>query len=601
MSRIRILPESLANRIAAGEVVERPASVVKEFVENSIDAGAAHVSVQIEGGGTRLIRVLDDGEGMDQDDILLSLERHATSKLTDEGQLSAIATLGFRGEALPSIASVSRMTITSRPAGAELGARVEIRHGRVLKVHEMGCAKGTVLEVRDLFGNMPARKKFLKTAPTELAHIEEVVKNYALAYPRIGFVYQVDEREVFSVSAMADDLEARVRAVGGRRAANAPLVRLDEAADGVRVHGYLVPPDEMLATAGRLRLFVNGRVIRERMVVHALAEGLRGFLMKGARPAGALFIEVPPASVDVNVHPTKQEVRFQRPTLVHQLVSLAAREGMMRYQRALQDELFVVPAPKVRRPDPSSPPVVSASVEEPPSTWAQPELAFAPLTSREPAPAAKPVASAPVPAAAPAAVPAGCPVGSDALRPIGQLLGTYILCEGEEGLVVIDQHAAHERLLFEEMKRQYAAGAVARQALLFPKVIECDREEKRLLARFAAEISALGVDIEPFGGDSYVVKAVPAIVGHLAAEVIVRDILTQLESGGSGAGSKTEAVLAGMACKAAIKGGQSLQPEEISALLRRMREAEIFSHCPHGRPVVKQFTVTDIKRWFHRG
>ncbi len=463
----------------------------------------------------------------------------------------------------------------------------------------MGCAKGTVMEVRDLFGNMPARKKFLKTASTELAHIEEVVKNYALAYPLLGFSYQVDEREVFSLPAMADDLEARVRAVGGRRAANAPLVRLDEAADGVRVHGYLVPPDEMVGAAGRLRIFVNGRVIRERMVVHALAEGLRGFLMKGARPAGALFIEAPPESVDVNVHPTKQEVRFQRPTLVQQLISLAAREGMARYQRALQEELFVVPPPRMRRPEPSSPLPGPASVAAPASTWAQAELTFAPPASREPEPALG--AAACPPASEPSVPPPACSVDADALRPIGQLLGTYILCEGEEGLVVIDQHAAHERLLFEEMKRQYAAGAVARQTLLFPGVIECDREEKRLLDRFAVEISALGVDIEPFGGDSYVVKAVPAIVAQLAAEVIVRDILAQLESGGGGAGSRTEAVLASMACKAAIKGGQTLQPEEITALLRRMREAEIFSHCPHGRPVVKRFTVSDIKRWFHRG
>ncbi|MDH3393528.1 MAG: DNA mismatch repair endonuclease MutL, partial [Desulfobulbaceae bacterium] len=207
MSRIKILPESLANRIAAGEVIERPASVVKEFVENAIDADAGHVSVQVEGGGTRLIRVIDDGCGMDQDDILLSLERHATSKLTDEEQLAAITTLGFRGEALPSIASVSRMSITSRPVSADLGSRVEIRHGRVNKVHEMGCAQGTVMEVRDLFGNMPARKKFLKTVQTELAHIEDVVKNYSLAYPKVGFAYQVNGREVFSCPAVVDDLE----------------------------------------------------------------------------------------------------------------------------------------------------------------------------------------------------------------------------------------------------------------------------------------------------------------------------------------------------------------------------------------------------------
>ncbi len=615
MSIIKILPESLANRIAAGEVIERPASVVKEFVENSIDAQASHISVQIEGGGTRLIRVIDDGAGMDQDDILLSLERHATSKLTDAEQLSAISTLGFRGEAMPSIASVSRMIITSRLAGADLGARVEIRHGRVVKVHEMGCAKGTVMEVRDLFGNMPARKKFLKTVQTELSHIEEVVRNYSLAYPQLGFTYQVNDREIFNLPAVVDDLEARVRAGGGRRTANTPLVRLCEESDGMKVEGYLVSPDEMIGAAGRLRLFVNGRVVRDRMIVHALAEGLRGFLMKGARPVGALFVKVPPESVDVNVHPTKQEIRFHRPTAVHQLVSLAARQGMGGYQQALQEDLFVVPEPVkplVTVPSSSRPETLLAPKEG----WAQVELPLPPFKSCEPQtssvlgqrPSPKPVPEAGLSVAqgaetvvATSPEPCQSQAASGSLQPIGQLLNTYILCESEDGLIVIDQHAAHERLLYEEMKKHYEAGAVARQTLLFPKVIECDVEELRLLERFGAEISALGVDIEPFGGDSYVVKAVPAIVSQLGADVIVRDFLAHLAVGGRGVGAGIEAVLASMACKAAIKAGHVLQPEEINALLRQMRAADIFSHCPHGRPVVKRFTGSEIKRWFYRG
>lgn len=334
-----------------------------------------------------MIRVIDDGCGMDQDDILLSLERHATSKLTDEEQLSAIATLGFRGEALPSIASVSRLTITSRPVSSDLGSRVEIRHGRVSKVHEMGCVRGTVMEVRDLFGNMPARKKFLKTVQTELSHIEEVVRNYSLAYPQVGFAYQVNDRELFSFPAAVDDLEVRVRAAGGRRLGNGPLVRLEQASDGIRVYGYLVPPDEMLGGGGRLRLFVNGRVVRDRMIVHALAEGLRGFLMKGARPVGALFVTVPPASVDVNVHPTKQEIRFHRPTLVHQLVSLAAREGMAGYQQTLKRSLFEVPPAKPQQPEAPTP-----APPAPVDVWSQPPLPLASCRSAEPQPLSEPAA-----------------------------------------------------------------------------------------------------------------------------------------------------------------------------------------------------------------
>lgn len=607
MSRIKILPENLANRIAAGEVIERPASVVKEFVENAIDACARHITVQIEGGGTRLIRVIDDGEGMDQDDILLSLERHATSKLIDEKQLSAISTLGFRGEAVPSIASVSRMTITSRTKDSDLGSRVEINNGRIVKVHEMGCAKGTVMEVRDLFGNMPARKKFLKSTQTELFHIEEIIKNYTIAYPQLGFAYQVEGRDLFACPADVDDLETRVRLVGGKRDSGGNLVRLEEAADDVRVHGFLAPPDEMTGAAGRLRLFVNGRVVKDRLIVHALSEGLRGFMMKGARPAGALFVEVPLESVDVNVHPTKQEIRFHRPSVVHQLISLAAREGINRYQRTLKSEIFKSAGPKSMA---ASAVNLRERVADSPEKPVQTNLLQASGGNYRPQPyckpelvqqAPEPILREPDPVVEPSDDVVSSVVSPDFLQPIGQLLGTYILCESDDGLVVIDQHAAQERLFFEEMKRNYASRTVAKQTLLFPKIIECDVEELQLLERFGTEISALGVDIEPFGGDSCVVKAVPAIVSHLGADVIVRDFLAQLAVGSGGPGAGIEAVMASMACKAAIKAGQVLQPEEITALIRKMREADVFSHCPHGRPVVKHFTEKEVRRWFYRG
>ena len=633
MSRIKILPENLANRIAAGEVVERPASVVKEFVENAIDAHAGHVTVQVEGGGSRLIRVIDDGEGMEQDDVLLSLERHATSKLADEAQLSAISTLGFRGEAMPSIASVSRLTITSRPASAELGVRAEVRFGQVVRVHEVGCARGTVIEVRDLFGNMPARRKFLKTVHTELFHIEEVVKNYALAYPQLGFAYGVNGREVFNLSAAVYNLEARVRQLVCRARNDATLLRLGQEScsgptEGVcKVHGYLLPPDQSAALGGsgaRLRLFVNGRAVRDRMIGNALAEGLRGYLMKGARPVGVLFVEVPPDIVDVNVHPTKQEVRFLRPKVIFQLVNDAAAAAMERYQRSLKRELFVLPDRPARpplttgRPSPPERPPVLRSAEPEPDTWGAPatENTFTSVAlPLEPAPSVGSGRGEGMPSERshrlePAPTPSrstsggtgaagDMPVGH--LRPVGQLLDTYILCQSEEGLVVIDQHAVHERLLFESLKNQFTARAVARQTLLFPAVVEMSPEESRLVERHGAEISALGVDIEPFGGDSYVVKAVPAIVAHLGAETIVRDLLDRLATGSGAMGIRVEAVLASMACKAAIKAGDPLQEKEVAELLRQMREADVFSHCPHGRPVMKHFTGADIRRWFHRG
>ncbi len=587
--------------------------MVKEFVENAIDAGASHITVQVEGAGSRLIRVIDNGAGMDQDDVLLSLERHATSKLVDEAQLAAIATLGFRGEAIPSIASVTRMTITSRLHGAALGVRAEIRFGQVVRVHDMGCPPGTVMEVRDLFGNMPARKKFLKSAQTELAHIEEVVKNYALAYPKLGVAYEVDGREVFNLSAVAHNLEARVRQLACRSRYGGGLVRLgqeaaDESGGPVKVHGYLLPPDQDVTGKAPLRLFVNGRAVRDRMIGHALAEGLRGFLMKGARPAGVLFIEVPVASVDVNVHPTKQEIRFQRPAVIHQQVGAAAVAAMERYQRSLKRDLFVVPEP------PPRPAPLRRQVGEAVG-FRQPILPLAVRTAEQepsvgPSPPGRPVVAAPAEdrvGEAPAGTATAREPGEEApaaigfLRPVGQLLDAYILCQSEDGLVVIDQHAAHERLLFESLKKQFSARTVARQALLFPAVLELRPEEKGLIARYGAEIAALGVDIEPFGGDSYVVKAVPVIVAQLGAEAIVRDLLERFAAGSTAIGVRVEAVLASMACKAAIKAGDPLQEGEMVELLRQMREADVFSHCPHGRPVVKHFPGADIRRWFHRG
>ncbi|MDT8335487.1 MAG: DNA mismatch repair endonuclease MutL, partial [Desulfurivibrionaceae bacterium] len=308
MSQIRILPENLANQIAAGEVVERPASVVKELVENSIDAGAAGLTVQVEGAGASLIRVIDDGRGMDQDDILLSLERHATSKLINVAQLNEIMTLGFRGEAVPSIASVSRLSITSRPLGAELGARVEVRFGKVVKVHEMGCRVGTVVEMRDLFGNVPARKKFLKTPRTELSHIEEVLRGYALARPELALDYFVNGREILAVPpVVGGGLEQRLKNLLGcdsRR--SLATVGPASAENGVKISGFLLPPDYFPSQSANLRAFVNGRPVRDRLITHAVAEGLRNFLMKGRRPAGVLFVDLPPAAVDVNVHPAKQ-------------------------------------------------------------------------------------------------------------------------------------------------------------------------------------------------------------------------------------------------------------------------------------------------------
>lgn len=620
MSKIQILPENLANQIAAGEVVERPASVVKELVENGIDAGAGHIDIQVTGSGTRLIRIMDDGDGMDLDDILLCLERHATSKLHTVDQLTSINTLGFRGEAIPSISSVSRMTITSRTSSATLGTQAEIRFGQVRKVHEMGCPKGTIVEVRDLFGNVPARKKFLKTARTELSHTEEVAVNAALAYPAIGFTYSVDGKTIFSFSAGIDSLEARVKRFMSQKS-NSPLIHVEGSIQGQSgisaIHGFIFPPEDVQAGKAKLRLFVNSRAVRDRMINHAVAEGLHAFLMKGRRPAGVLFLEIPPVDVDVNVHPTKQEIRFHKPSTLHELVVRSVRKGMEDYQETIKYSVF----------GKGKPAALQGEVED---TYSFPEStstkwqsnSFPTLVVKEQT----------------ALFKKGVPDLSDetneeiflprlddarqkdetfsryneeeqditcigSLTYIGQLHASYILCSSEDALVVIDQHAAHERLLFETLKKQYSSQKMAGQTLLFPEVIECTPEQEGVLKKYSDEISNLGIGISGFGGNSYVIKSVPAILSHIGPLEIIQGIFDRYlaeETKGKGAAVSIDDILSLMACKAAVKANHELFPVEGIELLKKMEEAAIFSHCPHGRPVMKRFTRADIEKWFYR-
>jgi DNA mismatch repair protein MutL len=609
LSRIRILPESLANQIAAGEVVERPASVVKELVENAIDAGAHCLTVEIEGAGTSLIRVIDDGAGMDRDDILLSLERHATSKLNRAEDLNAITTLGFRGEAIPSIASVARLTITSRTSEAELGSRVEVRFGKVQKVHEMGCGMGTVIEVRDLFGNVPARRKFLKTARTELAHIEEAIHNYALVRPALAISYRINGREVLGLTAGDDDPARRWRQLSG--GAGLELVAVGPSppntASGISVRGVLVAPDQT-TSGGRLRVFVNGRPVRDRLLLHAVGEGLHNFLLKGRAPAGVLFLELPPDEVDVNVHPTKQEVRFQRPQVVHQLIAAAVGGAMGDYQHGLKRVLFG--AVDLLPPVAQAPALADRMAATPaPRYQSAPSYRQAHLSGvelAEPRPPAEtghlPEPAAPVPATATSPVEWEVPPPIGSLRIIGQLFNTYILCESDQGLVAIDQHAAQERLLFEKLKEQAARGRLSRQSLLFPVTVELSARELAVLDNSSAEIARMGLEVKEFGGATCLLQAVPALLGHLPPAELLRGVLEQLGAGSGVPGElrRLEDLLSLMACKAAIKARHRLTILEMEGLLREMRDRGVFSHCPHGRPTVRILAPEEIKKWFHR-
>lgn len=656
MAKIRILPEQLANQIAAGEVIERPASVVKELVENSLDAHATRVEIEIEGGGTRLIRVIDDGEGMDEDDLLLSLERHGTSKIKTAQDLSSIATLGFRGEAIPSIGSVSHLSIVSRPVHAELGTMVQLDYGKLVKVHETGCRYGTTCEVRNLFGNTPARRKFLRTVRTELGHIDEVVKNYALGSPSVTFIERVDGREILSLDGTLS-LSERLSRIMHYNGAFIVVDLQEQGSSGRLVTGYLVPPEQVTTGPARIRLFVNGRAVRDRLMVHGVTEGLRGFLMKGKNPSGLIHLVLPPEEVDVNVHPAKHEVRFRHSRDIHALLGRAVALAMQNYQRTVKVALFgrERAADIARRPvesahwesvpveieagaeepdfpvgsqDPETERPVQARAAEHPSTPARPAgppsgaspspsgpspspSCLPSLPRRPPSPqsllaTAEPLRkeTPPVPASLPDRAGETEPPGHNLLV-IGQFDDLYIFCKNSEGLLVIDQHAAHERLLYERLRRQYLSGKVASQVLMFPETVELSLFQSKLAERNGEEIARLGFSVRDFGGNTYIIAAIPALAGTAAPRELFLDVLEQFgsetETGRRGdSGGFLDHILASLACKAAVKSGTSLTGMEIDRLLAEMARADLFSHCPHGRPVLKQFSRDDVKKWFYR-
>ncbi len=629
MSKIHILPEHLANQIAAGEVVERPASVVKELLENSLDAGASRIDIEIEGGGTRLIRVIDDGEGMNEDDILLCLERHGTSKIKKENDLAAISTLGFRGEAIPSIGSVSKMTIISRTDHAPLGTKVEYNYGKLLKVHEIGAGRGTIFEVRNLFGNTPARRKFLRTIRTELGHIEEIIKNYGLGSPSVTFTLRVNERETLRLDGN-HSLDQRLAHImhfkGNFIEIGKPLPEQQKRG----LHGLIAPP-ETPATQAKLRLFVNGRAIKDRMMAHAMHEGLRGFLMKGRSSAGYLHLKLPVEEIDVNVHPAKHEIRFRNARDVHEQINQAVISAMQEHQTHLQSAIFQVPAREKTFQNSDSD--EKNPIQEPSFTPSQPSLtAFKAFPEQKPGygqnttslPSTSMVGEKTTPPLMPAdglrtmeppvpsfpkdsgkeIVNTTPPITKHehGLRVIGQFQNLYIFCQSDEGLVVIDQHAAHERLLFEKLRRQFSDGKVASQTLMFPETIELTLFQIQLVEKNLEEIQRMGFTVKEFGGNSYILSAIPALAGTVNPSELFLDLLETFgsEKEKSSGSSRLDDILATMACKAAVKSGDSLSPAEIDALLTRMAKANLFSHCPHGRPVIKQFHKDEIKKWFYR-
>ncbi len=581
MGAIRVLDENVANQIAAGEVVERPASVVKELLENALDAGASRIDVEVEGGGADRIRVADNGSGMERDDALLALERHATSKIREAADLKAIVTFGFRGEALPSIASVSRMTLTTATGPATGGVRVEVRAGRVERAGPAAHPRGTTVQVEALFHNAPARRKFLRSAATETARIVEIVTAIAAVQPAIGITLKSGGRTLASYPSVPSHRERAAQIVGPDEAA---LLPVEGRSGTLRITGLASAPSLHRSTSRDQHLFVNDRPVRDRRVQHAVQQAYATLLPKGRFAVVYLFLEVPSLEVDVNVHPAKSEVRFLHPGAIHDLV----REALVSSQRAAR------PFPALGR--------VSCAVGEPEpggtvSPWAAPPAAVPSSRGRDEAALPVPGGAGRIPAAGDLGLGDAVPI-----EPLVQFRDSYILAAAPEGLVILDQHAAHERILYERFMRESLAGRVERQRLLFPLVLRVSPARRQAFEEGAGTIESLGFSIAPFGEEVLKIDEVPALIPAAGVERLVQELLDEVLEW-----RKTEGidrlrhrVVSTAACHAAVTANHPLALPEMGRIVSDLMRTESPMTCPHGRPVLLRLTLDQLEKEFRR-
>ncbi len=649
MGRIHILSDQVANQIAAGEVVERPASVVKELLENSLDAGATRIRIEVEAGGRKLIRIVDNGHGMGRDDALLAFERHATSKLRSSDDLLSIATLGFRGEALPSIASVARVSLQTRAADDEVGTSLEIAGGNLLRVEDAGLPPGTTLAIRDLFFNTPARRKFLRSEQTELGHVAALVTHYALAHPAKHFELHSATQALLTAPAVANAGERLYQIFGGETfdslisvAAEIDFARAglpepppwkraedyDPPEPGlVRLTGFVSKPELQKLNRNSIYIFANGRLIRDRLILHALTEAYRNIIPPTSFPVVLLFLELPPQELDVNVHPAKTEVRFRQSAFVHDFVRDQVRAALMKARPAASfytalhsgptaSELLTVdvsPLPGVDQPlyQPHTlvaqsegllePTEVARFALQPPLVPPSPgRLGFQgaglAIGYDEPAPQANPAQMPPRDSPLPTLNALA------SLRPVGQLRDSFILATNEEGLWIVDQHVAHERVLFEKILRERHTESVQRQRLLMPVLIELLPEQMVTFAAIAEELERNGFEAEPFGPRTLAVKAAPVGLEGRELERMLEEVLAvaDREQQAENAEARHTRIAASIACHAAIKINTPLEPAKIDWLLAELAKTEHPTSCPHGRPIALRYSLKDIQRAFQR-
>ena len=658
MSKIRLLPDHVANQIAAGEVVERPASVAKELVENAIDAGTTRITIDVEAGGRRLLKITDDGEGMVRDDAILAFERHATSKISRGEDLQAIKTLGFRGEALASIASVARVELITKSEDAAAGARVVIEGGRMRDVKDAAHPRGTTIIVRDLFYNVPARRKFLRSEATESFHLTNLVTHYALAHPEISFTFSNNGREVLQAPA-AHDLRERAYQIFGEEFLNNLLEVSGGHPQVARVRGYVSAPRDRRTSRDAQYLFVNGRFVRDHLIGRALSEGYRAILPHGVYPAALLFIETPLEEVDVNVHPAKTEVRFRRAAAVADAVREAVRGALASAGYVRADAPETLPAMAATAGGVSVDDVAKPSLTDAPATAVTPSqsrIEFAPMSIQdEPtftdeidlSPPQKsdtardldrilreaqgqsvttfssfdPAVGSTGPEEAESAVVAEKAVGlpplasadkfaravtveslSTDIRPLGQFDESFIIATDDEGLLIIDQHVAHERVLFDKYRALEGARVADSQNLLIPETFDLTPAQAAAFDLVAPELESYGFDLMRLSGRTVAIKATPADLPASEARNMLAEVLDTVEPEKKGAARETlrDEIAASLACHAAIKVNMSLTPEKMRWLIDRLLQTSSPTTCPHGRPVILRLSRRDILKGFHR-
>jgi DNA mismatch repair protein MutL len=571
MNDIRILPEKIASQIAAGEVVERPAAVVRELVDNSIDSGADRIVIKLERGGRKCVKVIDNGCGMSRDDLLLCIERYATSKIADASDLFSVTTRGFRGEALPSIASVSKTTIVSRCAGQISGYRLRVFGGKQISIEEVGAPVGTSVSVRDLFFNIPARRKFLRTVRTETDYIVDLLSRTALALPEVSFQLDEGEKNILNFPGSSETLYRLSALVGRRVAESAQFSRAER--DGLIIGMYLGHPEISRSRGDRIFAYVNGRNVRDRLLLKAVIEGYGQRIMKGTYPQAALFVDIDPRQIDINVHPTKQEIRFRDARSIFQTVASEISAALKKRFSGVD----FIHEHREEKPDSyqGTPNMFSET------HWGVSEPAVFELFADN---------SGSLQGAHLEAEPSI----------VGQLRNTYILCETKDGLRMIDQHAAHERILYESLKESYQTNGIAVQKLLVPHEVELSTREGRIASAKVSELARLGLEIDHFGGNTFLLRSVPAILKGVEWDGFLSDLLVTLEKSHIQDENILDGVFTVMACHGAVRAGHTMSRQEMGHLVTQLNDSRLPTNCPHGRPTSRMLTFREIEKWFKR-